>query len=137
MVTRQDTKVAARLKDIPKLLDVCEQVGKALVETGQEWWASGFFAPTTDFQRVRDKSMAELCTVERDLQKIRSTAFSPEAIRATTYVRTLLQACQDCHEANQESIEQGTGFTCLAREHLGSQNGSNCLKPDAHDKGVE
>jgi len=131
---RKDAKaIEAKLKEIPKVLDVCEQVGKALVETGQDWWASGFWAQPTDFQRARDRSIAKLCKVEQDLHQVRSTGFSPEAIRATVYIRTLAKACQDCPEANRKSIEQGAGFTCRARAHLGAQSGSVSLDPDAHD----
>jgi hypothetical protein len=120
MARTEDFAAASRaLTAIPEQLTTCERVALALVETSQMWVSTGsWFAGKTDFEWARDGVLQSLKDVKRQLQRIRGSELSPDAIRAFAFVESLRKHCESCIQMNQQSIAEGKLFSCPARREL-------------------
>jgi len=120
MATRQEIDAASRsLLRLPEQIELCGAVASALIESEEAWWAEGFFARSTDYQRARDQVQRELQGARSQIRRIRRDTLSPDLIRADNRTLRMLDCCQKCPQANDQNLKAKKPFACLIKENGG------------------
>ena len=113
---------ATTLNEIPKMVETCQQVAEALIETGEQWACENFLVSSllpTDYERARKEIIRKCISACRDLRTIRKQTLSPDAIRARANISKILECCRSCHAANQKRLADKKTFCCLVQARLG------------------
>ena len=114
------------LQALSQQIETCEQVARALIETGQAWrrnFLLGAWLLPTEHDRARQEVMAACTRLSRQVRIVRKTSLSPDAIRAQDYVARIKACCACCPEANAQRTGSG-GFRCMVQERLKGKEGT-------------
>ena len=121
MATSQQIMMAlSGLQGLSQQIGTCEQVARALIETGEVWCRDGPLSAwllPTDYERARRQVMQACTRLVRQIRMVRRTSLSPDAIRAQDYVAKIRACCACCPEANAQRAGSG-GFRCMVQERL-------------------
>ena len=126
MATSRQIKTALKgLQSLSPQIETCEQVARALIETGQAGCRDT--VPTarplaTDYTRARRQVIRHCGLLAKQIRVIRRTSVSPDAIRAQDYVARIRACCACCPEANAQRAGSG-GFRCMVQERLKGKAG--------------
>lgn len=115
------------LQQLPQVIQTCEQVAQAMIDTGQKWGPdSGFLAMLCPTDDARARYSVEQCcsAVLSRLKRIRRDTLSPDAIRTCSLVLQMKECCQHCPEANRVNIKDARQFACLIRQRFPKRAGS-------------
>ena len=107
------------LYEIPKIVETCQQIAEALIETGEQWSRENpLFSSLlpTDYERARKEIIKKCISARQQLRAIRKKTLSPDAIRARANISRILECCRDCPAANRRSKK---AFCCLVQARLG------------------
>jgi len=127
MATQEELNNVRRgLQELPRMVETCEQVAKALIETKQPLSQAGtplgvFWG--TDYDRARRQIRRRCRLIQNLLRRVRRTALSPDAIRGQSEIRTIQRACERCLFVNRQGLQQGKAFRCLANGQSGQVGG--------------
>lgn len=110
--------VSSELRRIPETVDTCHGIAQALIEAKEKVsYAGNIWALIipTDYDRARQQIIAKCSSTLRGLKAIRRTALSPDAIRASTRLRSVLKCCRMCPVENLKNMSEGKSFHCLVK----------------------
>lgn len=110
------------LNEIPQMVETCQQIAEALIETGEQWSRENpLFSSLlpTDYERARKEIIKKCVSACRQLRTIRKQTLSPDAIRARANISRILECCGDCPATNQKKLADKKAFCCLVQARLG------------------
>ena len=123
MAKRNEVQLTATtLNEIPKMVDICQQIAEALIETGEQWSREALLFSSflqTDYERARKEIIKKCISASQHLRTIRKKTLSPDAIRARGNISKILECCGDCPAANQRNLTNKKAFCCLVQARLG------------------
>ena len=125
MVHQRDINhLAMAIQELPEGMTACEQVARALIETGQAWAYPSEFRMVffgTDYGRAREQVQQTCRTALATARRVRHGMLSADAIRASSYLEKIIKHCDECPDANKARLADGKPITCLVlawlREH--------------------
>ena len=110
------------LNDIPRMVETCQQIAEALVETSEQWSRinplCSWLLPT-DYERARKDILKKCVSARQHLRIVRKRTLSPDAIRARANISRVLECCEDCPTANRSNLGDQKAFCCLVQARLG------------------
>lgn len=123
MAKRNEVQLTATmLHEIPRMVETCQQIAEALIETGEQWSSENSLFSSllpTDYERARKEIIRKCVSACRQLRTIRKKTLSPDAIRARANISSVLECCGDCPVANRRNLANKKAFCCLVQARLG------------------
>ena len=110
--------VSSELSKIPETVETCDDIAQALIEAKERVsYAGNIWAliTSTDYDRARQQIIANCSSTLRGLRAIRQTTLSPDAIKASTRLRSVLKCCEICPAENLKNMSEGKSFHCLVK----------------------
>ena len=104
------------------MVETCQQVAEALIETGEQWSRENpLFSSLlpTDYERARKEVIKKCVSAIQQLRTIRKNTLSPDSIRARASISRILECCGDCPASNRRKLANKKSFCCLVQARLG------------------
>lgn len=112
------------LNDIPRMVETCQQIAEALIETSEQWSRTNplcsWLLPT-DYERARKEILKTCVSARKHLRIVRKRTLSSDAIRARANISRVLECCEDCSAANRSNLCDKKAFCCLVQDRLGER----------------
>jgi hypothetical protein len=123
MATQQDLDmISSTMQEIPGMVNLCQEVIKALVETTQCCIRKNpflSFLMPTDYNLARNHIINRCFYAQRRLQNVRKDIISPDLIRAASDLSTIRYLCESCEKINRSNLLRGKKFSCQINEKYG------------------